>query len=374
MQIKLAYIISQIDKALAFEWIAEELPNESLDLCFILLHERETALEQFLKQKNIRVFRINYRGKKDFFSTFLKIFRILGKEKIQVVHCHLFDASLIGLLAAKMAGVQKRISTRHHSTLHHVYFPRAVYYDRFINFLATDLVAISENVRKILVDKEKVKAQKVHLVHHGFRLQAFAEVSQARIQKLRDKYQLTENHTVIGVIARQTEWKGIQYIVPAFIRLQKKYPQAILLLANAKGEYKAKIEALLQEMAPANYRQILFEEDIFALYQLFNIHVHTPIDDHSEAFGQTYVEALAAGIPSVFTLSGVAAEFIQDGENALTVDFKNSEVIWEAMNKLLENPALRNHLKKQGQEHVKRYFDLPVMITKLRKLYQGKTI
>ncbi len=44
--------------------------------------------------------------------------------------------------------------------------------------------------------------------------------------------------------------------------------------------------------------------------------MHVTIGKHYEAFGQIYVEALAAGIPSVFTLTGIAPEIIEHEHNA----------------------------------------------------------
>ena len=369
MQIKLAYIISQIDKALAFEWIAEELPDESISLCFILLNNQETALERFLIQKNIPVFRVNYSGKKDIPKAFFRLIKIFRKEKIRAIHCHLFDASLLGLMVGKLFGIPKRVTTRHHSSLHHVYFPRAVYYDKLVNFMATDIIAISESVKKILIEKEGVKYQKIHLVHHGFQLNLFKDIDEPRINHLRQKYQITNQSPIIGVIARQTIWKGIQYIIPAFQKLLEKYPEACLILANAKGDYKNEIDALLTKLPEKNYLRIRFEEDIFALYQLFDLHVHTPIDDHSEAFGQTYVEALAAKVPSVFTLSGVAAEFIKHQQNAWVVGFQNSEETFRGMDIILQDSDLRNKMQESGLESVQKLFHLSLMINKLREIY-----
>jgi hypothetical protein len=60
--------------------------------------------------------------------------------------------------------------TRHSSDFHHIYFPSAVKYDRFTNWLATDIVAISENVQNILLNWESVNPAKVHLIKHGIDL------------------------------------------------------------------------------------------------------------------------------------------------------------------------------------------------------------
>ncbi|MBL0274387.1 MAG: glycosyltransferase family 4 protein [Chitinophagaceae bacterium] len=143
-----------------------------------------------------------------------------------------------------------------------------------------------------------------------------------------------------------------------------------LLLANAKhGDYKDEIAVLLSELPVNSYHEIVFEHNLFALYRLFDVYVHIPIDPELEAFGQTYVEALAAGIPSVFTNSGVAPEFIHHEKNALVVDFQNSEQVYQSILTLLNDADLRETLIRNGREDVKESFSLEKMISNLEKLY-----
>jgi glycosyltransferase involved in cell wall biosynthesis len=96
--------------------------------------------------------------------------------------------------------------------------------------------------------------------------------------------------------------------------------------------------------------------------------VHGPIDARSEAFGQTYVEALAAGVPSVFTLSGVAPEFIRNEHNALVVPFRDAESIYRAIKRLLEDRELREGLVANGRKSAS-LFLLEKMIGRLKELY-----
>ncbi len=372
MKIKLAYVLSHIQKALAFEWIAKSLPSERFEIYFILLNPQASPLEEFLIRNNIPVLRINYRNKRDALSALWQLYRFFRNHHIEMIHCHLFDASLIGLLAAKLAGVKHRIHTRHHASMHHRYFPRAVYYDRFINYLSTHIIAISENVRYILIKKEGVKPQKVQLVHHGFQLESFQKVSPERTQALREKYQIPDDaYPIIGIIARQTHLKGIQFALPAYEKFLEEYPQSFLILANAQGDYKGEIDKFLEKIPSQNYQEILFEEDLFALYDLLDIHVHTPIDEHCEAFGQTYVEALAAGVPSIFTSSGVAREFIKHKQNAWIVPFEQSEAIYEALAVITKDAKLREQLIQKGQEDVYKLFPLTGMMEKLIHLYEN---
>jgi glycosyltransferase involved in cell wall biosynthesis len=370
MQKKIAYIISNLDKALAFEWIAENLNKEKYALSFILLNPGNSALEDFFRSRSIPVQRVLFRGKKDLPVAIFRVMKIFWRIKPDVVHAHLFYANIAGLLAAWLCGVRKRIYTRHHSTYHHVYHPGFVKYDRLVNFFSTDIVAISKTVEELLVKREKVNPTKIKLIHHGFMLDDFRNVSSGDIATVRKTYNPGNRHPVIGVISRYTEWKGIQFIIPAFKELLKSFPGALLVLANADGDNKKQIQALLAELPENSFTEIRFESNIFALYKLFDVFVHTPIDKYSEAFGQTYVEALAAGIPSVFTLSGIACEFIQDSKNALVVPYKDSGAILQSIWKLLEDKKLSDHLVEAGKRDVES-FRFRFMIESLEELYNA---
>jgi len=223
-------------------------------------------------------------------------------------------------------------------------------------------------VQHVLVDNEKVSPDKIHLVHHGFDLVAFEHIEEDRIKAIHQNYNPNKKRPVIGVIARWIEWKGIQYIIPAFKKLLIDYPGALLVLANANGPYKKEIEELLNGLPENSYQIIQFENDLFALYQLFDVYVHTPINYHIEAFGQTYVEALASGIPSIFTPSGVASEFIEHEKNALVIPFKDSDATYHSITRILVENSFREELIQNGIASAN-MFSLNIMIDKLKKLY-----
>jgi glycosyltransferase involved in cell wall biosynthesis len=367
---RVAYIVSFVTKSVAFEWIAESIDGSRFELVFILLNPEDSLFEQHLRDHKVRTHRVQYAGKKDIPRSLLEVHRLLRKERIDIVHTHLFEGSLVGLAAAKLAGIKRRIHTRHNATIHHNYHPRAVKYDRMINHLSTEIVAISENVRSILVDLEKVNPHKITLIHHGFKLAAFKDIPENRVEALRGKYlSAGPLGPVFGVISRYIHWKGVQYIVPAFRQVLSVHRGAKLLLANTNGPYSLEIKSLLKQLPEESYVEIPFEADIFALYQLFDVFVHVPIDPNSEAFGQIYVEALAAGIPSIVTLSGIACEFIQDGETALTVPFRDSDAIRDALLRLVDDQELQKTLSENGKTAVAEMFTLERMVASLESMY-----
>jgi len=366
---KVVYIISHIDKAIGFEWIAERLDRSKFDLSFILLNDKPSWLAKHLREKGVAVRELPVGGKLRWPLVLLKVMKALRKEKADVIHTHMYVADVIGQLAGKIMGIKTRVYTRHSSNESRKYHNKNRI-DRMVNSLCTHILAISENVRNILIAEEKVKPGKIRLIHHGFDLEKFSSIQQKDIYELSAKYNPGNKRPVIGVVARYSHWKGIQYTIAAFKKLLRDHPGALLLLANAKkGDYKNQIAALLNELPVGSFYEIEFEHNLFALYHLFDVYVHIPVDPELEAFGQTYVEALAAGIPSVFTSSGVAREFIQHEKNALLVDFQNTEQVYLAIERLLSDKGLRETLQQHGQQDVKELFTLDRMIGKLEHLY-----
>lgn len=364
------YIFSNIEISHAFEWMAEYTNADRYDVHYVFMNSVIPPLAQRLNEKGFQTHVIKYNGKKDLPVASWNLFRLMKKVKPDIVHTHLFDANIAGLTVAKICGVKKRIYTRHHSTFHHHYHPHGVKYDRYCNSLATHIVAITKNVADVLIKMENVPSKKISIVHHGFDFNNFKTVDAARIQNISDKYNPSKCKPVIGVISRFTEWKGVQYIIPAFKKLLNDYPDAILIFANSGGDYKNEIENLLKDLPANNFKKIGFEQDFIALYKFFDVFVHVPVDAHSEAFGQVYVEALAAQLPCVFTLSGIANDFIKNEANAVVVDYKNENEIYNALVKILNDKNFADRISTQGKKDVAQLFSIERMITQLEKVYE----
>lgn len=365
---KITFVISDIDKALSFEWLAKSLSND-YNILFILIGQMKTAFASFLQSNEIRFYEVADFSSSSYLKHWLTVFAIIRKEKPQIVHTHLWRANLIGLSTSFFLRIPQRVLTRHHATIHYDEFKSGRKWDVLCNWMATDIIAISQNIKNILTERDKAKASKISLIHHGFDLDYFQSVQEDEVESLRRDYALSKNtYPVIGVISRYMEWKGVQYIIPAFIKLLRQFPDAKLLLANAHGEFGKEIHVLLKELPQKSFIEIRFEKRLAELYKVMDVFVHVPVDPQVEAFGQTYVEALAAGIPSVFSLSGIAPEFIINKENACVVNFKKPDEITSAITDLLTNEELRQKIIANGRLAVQQ-FSWENHILTLKKLY-----
>lgn len=368
---KVICVISGVDYSLGFLWVGRGFKDSPIDYEFVFLAPTEPSLhKQFIEEK-IKSQYILCKSKADYPGVLFKLWKLFRERKPDIVHAQLIEAGLLALTAARLAGIRRRIYTRHHATYNKFYYPHMVKYDRYINRMSTHIVAISGNVQQVLKEYEKVKAEKISVIPHGFELTSFAHPSPNDVATLQSKYNPDQKKPVIGVISRFIELKGIQYIIPAFKKFLEHEPNALLVLANANGNYRKEIENQLQHLPDGSYKTIVFEKNLFALYKLFDYFIHVPIDPTVEAYGQVYVEAPAAGVPCIFTLSGIASDYIRDKENALVVPYKNSQAIYEALTVLHHQPDLRKQLIQNGLKDVGQRFTFGQSLNRLCHLYDN---
>lgn len=363
------YIISDINKAVFFEKTLVSL-RDNCKVSVILINGENGELHQFLIENKFDFFILNNKKISTSFANILKCRKFLKQLKPDLIHCHLAHANWIGLISARFAGIKKRIYTRHSGELIHLNWKEKTI-DKIQNLFATDIVSISKIIDDLL-KKQGVSSKKRTLIHHGFEIDRFENFNSEEVNRIKKQYNPSNLHPTIGVIARWIEFKGIEYVIQAFEKFIQEEKNAHLLLfgADFNLSYSPVILKALEKIPKENYSIIKFENNVYDLYHLFDIYVHVPINPFCEAFGQTYIEALASGTPSIFTLSGVASEVIIDKENALVVPFADDNAIFNGLKEIHSNSELRKKLISNGKKMVNQNFQFDTYLQKLIDLYK----
>jgi glycosyltransferase involved in cell wall biosynthesis len=370
-RIRVLYVVSQSVRWISFEWLAERLDRRIFDLSFLLLSPGPPPLASYLKALGVEVTCVPCRGRRDAPRVALEVARHCRSRGIDIAHAHFMDACLGGLTGARLADVPVRIHTRHHAGPYPAYHrpPWGRLYDRWNNLFSTAVVAPSEQARRALVEHDGVDPAKVVMIHHGFDLDALDAADDDDVDRMRRKYGMGDDRPVIGVVARYERIKGVVPIIDGFRRLLATYPKARLVLANARGRQSAAIRQQLATLPEGRFTEIPFEEQMPALYKTFDVFAHAPSSPSLEAFGQVYVEAMAAGVPCVCSIAGVAGEYLIDGENAVVVDPLNGDRIHDGLVRVLGDAALRQRLGANGRSSVRQRFGIDRMIRSLESLY-----
>jgi glycosyltransferase involved in cell wall biosynthesis len=369
MKKKIVYIIFKIQKSDEFQWLIEGLDHDEFELSFINIGINDSSsIEECCKKNNVSYYSVNYTSKKQLPSAIYKTYKTLKKIKPFAVHAHLFEGGLIGITSSWFARIKNRIYTRHYSDYHHYLYPKAVKYDHWINNRSTSIIAVSDIVKNILVDKENVPTEKVKVIEHGLKPSHFQNIYEDRVIQLMARHNIPSDKKIIGVVSRYTKIKGVQYIIPAFKKLIQKDKHLHLVLANANGDYKGEIQNFLQELPDNTYTEIEFENDNGALFSVFDAFVHVPVSSTVEAFGLVYLESMMSKVPGVFTKSGIGNDILIDNKNCCIVNYCDSEEIENALLKLLNDKSLKILIQENSLETAKS-FTFDKKLNKIQDLY-----
>jgi glycosyltransferase involved in cell wall biosynthesis len=371
-RIRVLNIFSDLEHSKTFELTAKHLDLDRFDFRVLLLNppgRGVVPLERYFRSLGISTQAWDFRGRIDYIPTLLRLRRHLKNEKYRVVHTHLMWASYLGMPAAWLAGVPRRLMTRWHATVHHREHPSGLKYDRLVNRLATHIITPGAVTYRIVTEWEHVPRSKVTLLSPPLDFDTFSAPPRDEVAIVRARYNPHARFPVIGVIARWVEWKGVQYIIPAVERLLERYPDLLVLLFNAVGAYGDRLRPLLSRLPERNYRVVEFEPMNEALYQLFDVFVHVPVDEFVENTGGVYSEALAAGVPSVFTLSGVVTGMVQHMEHCYIVPYRNSDAIYEGVRTLADNRELARLMGSQARTALAGELRPEAHVTALQELY-----
>lgn len=266
---------------------------------------------------------------------FLSILKRIVFLRPQALYASGQFATLIGMPAAFMARVPTRVFTRHHSNFHYYYNMKlGILADKIANRFATTIIAVSKIVEEILLSRENVPESKVKIIYNGIELDQFRKKPSGFETKMR----LNSNSNgsmEIGVISRLTQLKGVTYVAEAFVKCLKAFPNAHLSLVGAKADSYPDVSRILSNSPTSSYDFVEFNSDIPKFLKSLNVLVHVPIAVDIESFGLVYVESLAAGVPSIFTVSGVLNEIPNIQEYAQIVPYMDSESIYQAMMNVL---------------------------------------
>lgn len=218
----IVFVISNESSVPYFKWFAEKAAQQKEHkFSFVTLYtERPKMIEDVGKYGwDCYWYKFDHhKRKRGMIRAFFQLYSLFKKLKPDVVHTHLFDDSFPGLMAARLAGVKKRVLTKQDTTFHYFYAPKWIFADKINNINATHIVPVSKEAEKFIIEKENAPVEKITMIHHGIPPEIFTQQSEAHKKEIIEKYQLA-GKKIIGTVARLIEWKGYRYIVEAIRKL-----------------------------------------------------------------------------------------------------------------------------------------------------------
>ena len=230
---------------------------------------------------------------------------------------------------------------------------------------ASLIVTISNYSRRKIVENYGIGDDKVRIVPNGVDTEKFKPTSNPA--ETRKKLGLGSEHCVLFVgslIAR----KGLPLLVEAAKKVVKDQSDTKFLLVG-DGPLKGQLDISLKKLNLSGsfvFLNKVKEETLPAIYNSADVFVLPSIQ---EGQGIVLLEAQASGLPVVaFDIGGVN-EAVRNGETGLLVERGSTDVLADALIKVISDDALRARMGSSGRRFVSENLTWKLCTDKMLNVY-----
>jgi len=264
--------------------------------------------------------------------------------------CDLY-ANTFALPAAALAGVSVRIGSRRElnpdKTAGQIALQRQAY--RFAH-----AVVANSNAAARHLGSESVPADRIRIIPNGIDAGRFAERSGLRPV------------STILTVANLRKEKAHEVLLAAAARLTLRHPHVQFLIAG-DGPRMAELRAMADTLRIAgNVRFLGHREDIPALLAQADAFV---LPSRSEAFPNSAIEAMAAGLPVIASAVGGLIDLVEDGQTGVLVRPDDPIALAEALESLVLSPERAAAIGAAARDEVTRRYSFDRMVRAFEDLY-----
>lgn len=181
---------------------------------------------------------------------------------------------------------------------------------------AKQIVAISEMVKRDVVDYYGIPEDRIVVVYNGVDTEHFHPRNRSYRKEIRERYGLRSEDFVLLFVSHNFRLKGLRYLIQALALIQRKRQNVKLLVIgrDRAGPYRR----LARKMGCEN--DVLFAggiNDLERYYSSADMLVHPTFYD---ACSLVVLEALASGLPVITTRYNGAGWIISEGKEGFVLD------------------------------------------------------
>jgi glycosyltransferase involved in cell wall biosynthesis len=177
---------------------------------------------------------------------------------------------------------------------------------------------------------------------------------------------------VVATLGKQVARKRFDRLLAAMQRVWVQRPDVKLLIAGGRGSYTPQLTAQIAALPPQQRGQVTLLHDIseaekptlLAAADIF------ALPSPHESFGIAFVEAWACKKPVIGAQSGAIAALIEDGVDGLLTPPADDAALAQALQCLIDNPALRRSLGEAGFSKVMQRYTWPAVTSQVRNVYK----
>ncbi len=288
-----------------------------------------------------------------------RLYSLLVRESIDVVHAHMPRASVPGALLARLARVPVVVSHEHGSALEGRW-ARALLDREVVARLSTVMIAVSEWDRKNLIEHEGIPPERIRVLPNA--IPAVTESPGDVVQPL----ERPAGAHLIGAVGRLWPEKGYDHLIRAVgILSERGYRVRCVIVGDGPGE--AELQALIDRLDLGQQVRLLGRRrDVPEIIGQLDVAVLSSVREGSPL---ALLEYMAGGAPIVATAVGGVPELVGDGEQGVLVEAGNPGALAQGIAQLLDDRELAARLGAAGHARQLARYDLDALVRELEDLY-----
>lgn len=295
----------------------------------------------------------------------LGLARQLQRDRVEVVHGHLFGDSLHGYFACRLRGLLPMVITLHNSADARTGLQLRGY--RYLLGARTVPIACAEFVRQSFIATHGQVAERLQTIANGIPDRAPAASRETLRASLAAELDLPEGALWLATLGRLAEQKAYDVLLDALSQLPPAAPDWRLVLLG-DGPLRADLEARAGRLGLRDrVRFAGFRDDAAALLPAFDGVVFS---SHFEGLPIALLEAMAAAKPVVATAVGGIPAAITDEEEGLLVSPRDPPRLAAQLSRLLASAELRRRLGNGARRRYLAEFEAAAMTRQYEAVYR----
>lgn len=290
----------------------------------------------------------------------------LRHHKIEILHSHMFRASLFASPIGRLCRVPVILETPHvRETWRKGWIKSHFVVDRLVGRLIDRYIAVSESNARYLIEQKRIPANKVSVIQNGCSIER-VDPAKANPAGIREKLGFSGDDLVLIAMARLEPQKGHRILLQALALLYPQFPK-IRLICLGTGALQDELKTITLDLnLDPIVRFVGFQSNVADWLAAADIGV---LSSFYEGLPLVAAETLAAGLPIVATAVDGTPEVVIDGETGLLVPAGNPAAMAEAISTLARQPELRRKYALAGRDRVLKQFTIERQIEKTSDLY-----
>ena len=322
-----------------------------------------------------------------------KLYRILKRERPDIVHTHTAKAGTVGRLAAflyrwgtwRTLIAQPRdvrvVHTFHGHVLHGYYGKRKSWLfariERILAATATDkIIVISPQQLEELNGTYGIgRPDQFEIVRLGIDVAS----GPSSVARLRDELDASDDALLVAFVGRLTEIKDVPLLLRAFatcVRRSDSLPMKLVVIGD--GQLRVELEDLSRQLhIDANVAFLGNRENVAELLSEIDM---VALTSKNEGTPLSLIEAMAAGKPVIATAVGGVVDLVgpveeaRDGfqvcERGIAVTTRDPEDLARALIYAAQNEKLRNRIAASGRQFIIENYSVDRLEEDIERLYQ----